>query len=370
MNTLQHYLRTGGSLSNLAENYNIGTRRHTKHDNLVCFSYGLGCTFTQEFQLECRGIVLDEADYWNCVSWPFTKFFNLGETRAAQIDWTQARVEEKNDGTMIQCYQYAGEWHVGTTGTPDAAMPVNDLQVTFRQIYEVAMKRMGCWPLGAHKPGVTLLFELMTPYNKIVVQHEEPKAVFIAARDTKTGVWLSNDLPEFDRYPKVKTFNIHSAEEALAIVEKMNGMEQEGFVAVGPIGERVKIKCPDYVEKHHAATGTTLRALVEIYKKGETGEMIAYFPHLKRAFDDIDETLVKRASEIDELYTSLSHLTDRKEFAQEALDSIDSSVLFAMRDKNISALQFIKTMRTDAIIERFNLKEVWFGKYRDLLQEK
>ena len=48
---------------------------------------------------ECRGIILDEQDDWRVVSYPFDKFFNYNESKAAVLDWSQGvDVYEKLDG--------------------------------------------------------------------------------------------------------------------------------------------------------------------------------------------------------------------------------------------------------------------------------
>lgn len=51
---------------------------------------------------ECRGLILDEDDNWAVVSYPFDKFFNFNESKAAHLDWASGvDVFEKVDGWWV-----------------------------------------------------------------------------------------------------------------------------------------------------------------------------------------------------------------------------------------------------------------------------
>ena len=56
--------------------------------------------FSQPIVQQARGIIvkyLHDCGFWKIVCWPFDKFFNYGESYAASIDWSSARVQEKID---------------------------------------------------------------------------------------------------------------------------------------------------------------------------------------------------------------------------------------------------------------------------------
>ncbi len=50
---------------------------------------------------QCRGIILDEANNWQIVSYPYDKFFNYEESYAPQLDWSTAKIFEKLDGSLM-----------------------------------------------------------------------------------------------------------------------------------------------------------------------------------------------------------------------------------------------------------------------------
>jgi hypothetical protein len=45
---------------------------------------------------------------------------------AAAIDWTNAVVTEKLDGSLVTLYWYQGGWQVASTGTPDGGSKYAD----------------------------------------------------------------------------------------------------------------------------------------------------------------------------------------------------------------------------------------------------
>ena len=101
---LQDYLRNQG-LTSLCNEFNIKVNRHQDFPGLVCLKYS-----QQESPLEkkivqqCRGIILDETKNWQIVSYPYNKFFNYGESQAAAINWDNAVVYDKLDGSLMILY--------------------------------------------------------------------------------------------------------------------------------------------------------------------------------------------------------------------------------------------------------------------------
>lgn len=350
---LQEYLLNGGSLDELTERFLVKHRRHTDYDNLVLFTYGIGCKFDQPFHRECRGIILDQANNWECVSRPYDKFWNIGEPLAAEIDWNTAVVQEKLDGSMIQVYKYNKRFHVGTTGTPDANVPVGDFAYTFENLFYETLQ-VNDLELPDIPEGITLLFELCTEYNKIVVPHQGLQTYFIIARDTRTGNYIDYEVSS--NFKRPRTYSLRNLSEILESLSHFKGIDQEGYVIVDGNYNRVKIKHPEYVTLHHAATGTTFTSLVELALKGEVSEAIAYFPHLTEKLNALQLSIEQQCLGIDAHYKLIKDLPSRKDFAMEAIKTDYSSVLFKMKDRNISAREVLLAERIPNIIDILKLK--------------
>ncbi|MEL6938228.1 MAG: RNA ligase, partial [Cyanobacteria bacterium J06598_1] len=132
---LQTYLRTEG-VEILQTAFGIKTRRHSSLENLVCFKYSQYESPMEELVVQqCRGIILDEANDWAVVSYPYDKFFNYTEPNAAPIDWSSATVQDKLDGSLMTLYFYKGEWQVQSSGTPDASGEVSLCKFSFAELF-------------------------------------------------------------------------------------------------------------------------------------------------------------------------------------------------------------------------------------------
>ena len=141
---VQSYLRNGGTLDGLATELGIKAKRHQTHSNLVLLKYNqIESPMSSPIVQECRGIILDEADDWNVVARAFDKFFNYGEGHAAEINWQTARVQEKVDGSLCLVFFYKREWHVATTGTPDASGDVNASGKSFADYFWDTLNECG-----------------------------------------------------------------------------------------------------------------------------------------------------------------------------------------------------------------------------------
>lgn len=120
----------------VVDRYRLLCKFHQKHPNLCLLKYDQSrSAFQVCFQIpffdisqhrvvqECRGIILDSSQNWEVISWPYLKFFNYGEKYCHTIDWPSARVFEKLDGSLATLYWYKSEWHVSSSGVPDASKP-------------------------------------------------------------------------------------------------------------------------------------------------------------------------------------------------------------------------------------------------------
>lgn len=356
---IQRFLSEGGSFSELLAKYAIKAKRHPRHPNLVLFKYNqIESPFAEEIVRECRGIILDESDSWRIVSRAFNKFFNHGEGRAAELDWSTARVQEKVDGSLCVMYWYGGEWHVATSGTPDAGGDLHMSGELFRDMFWRVFESS-----GLREPTDTercYYFELTSPANRIVVVHREPSLTLLGARnlDTQQEVTASEAAVSLGDVRTVREFPLRSFDEIAASFQTMNPLEQEGYVVVDGAYNRVKVKHPGYVALHHARDGISLKAFVEIARNGETSEVIAAFPEFKPMLDDAKERVSKFTDELETAYDRIKDIEIQKDFALQATKARCSGPLFLVRAKKKPSIkQAVADMRIDNLMELLGYKD-------------
>lgn len=357
---LQKFLRettTPHPLDYLKDEMGITAKRHGLYPNLVLFKYNqISSDFNDPMVRECRGVILDEDDGWLCVSRGFDKFGNFGEGYCPTIDWSTARVQEKLDGSLCVLYHYREEWHVATSGTPDASGDVNGGGITFKDYF------WRTWS-GRELPewsgiGDVFIFELTGPLNRVVVPHQEARLTLLAVRNVTTGREFDRagvmDFAQMLGVPAVMEYPLQSFEDMRATFFTIPGLHNEGYVVVDDSFGRVKVKHPGYVALHHAKGGMGPKAFLEIARGNEVDEVSLVFP-------DFANSIKKARFEIDwfanKIQTAYARILDlkpesQKEFAQQAVLSPYAPALFAIRNgKAPSAEGWVKNLSIDKLME-------------------
>ena len=270
--------------------YNLKTVKScTWHPNWYIFMYNLSqSSLKNEIVRACRGIVLyiDEQEV-KPVSVPYTKFFNYNEEDGKDIydliDWSKAKITLKIDGMLIKtaCIEENGEkrLYFFTNGSFDLNTPFSDSFIFdevetrglkyYGDLLSYALKKVddginiffdkeigsfyitGGWadkiPLNS-----TLLFELVSPRNKIICHYKETKLYLHGYRDPDL---IEHDPRELDfnlKFDFPDSFDASNYEDVVKIISNFNGLEKEGCVVVDyshPETPRAKIKCESYLKE-------------------------------------------------------------------------------------------------------------------------
>ncbi len=220
------------------------------NDYRAIFNYSIDCDFSDPIVQEARGIIIN-LDTLDVVCWPFRKFGNHNESYVDNIDWASARVQEKVDGSIVKLYWFNDEWIWATNGVIDARnADVQGFNKTFYDII-VSAKNYKDIPFEALTHDYTYIFELVSPYNKIVVEYPEIKLYHTGTRNNITG----NEYNLNIGVQKPKEYSISTFEDAIKAAAALNNcashVDAEGFVVVDKNWHRIKIKSPEYLAAHH-----------------------------------------------------------------------------------------------------------------------
>lgn len=268
----------------------------TEKEDLVCFKYSqIDSDFNEPLVRECRGIIL-EKDTWKIVAYAFNKFGNYGESYADEIDWASARVLEKVDGSLIKVYFHNGAWCVGTNSTIDA----NDAELsvppyeTFMELFDVAADVCGL-DYDRLDPHYTYIFELRSPYNKVVVPYKDIRIVHIGTRNNITCEEEEVDIG----IEKPKQYMLSSLDDCIAMAATFD-FTKEGFVIVDKNYHRIKVKSEDYVRVHRLANNgsITLERAIDLIRMNELEEFLVYCPQYKEYINDVRHRYNKFYSDI------------------------------------------------------------------------
>lgn len=335
---LQEYLRQHG-LEKLSETYQIKVTSHRQYPHLVCLKYSqIESPLGEKIVQQCRGIILDSSQDWQIVSYPYDKFFNYGEIHAATINWNNAKVYEKLDGSLTALYFYNGEWRVQSSGTPDAAGEVNGFGFSFAELFWKVWQELG-YKLPA-ETDQCFIFELMTPYNRIVVQQNDNQIVLHGLRNTQT-LLESNPSIWANKYgwKLVKSYPLTSWKEVIEAAQNLDPMDSEGYIICDADFNRVKVKSPQYVAISHLREGFSTRRMIQIVLTNEGEEFLAYFPEWTELYQKVKDKYQFLVQEIEEVYRQHESIEVQKDFALAVKHLSYAGILFSLRARRVAGVK-------------------------------
>ena len=306
----------------------------------VLFKYDqINSDFNIPLVKECRGIILDKDDNWNVIRYAYNKFFNYGEQFADDVNWSTSQVQEKIDGSLmtVTFWKRKRAVLISTNGTINAfETPVMSQggsfldkcpYDTFGALFRAVMnKKCTDWvDIVTKFPDFTFIFELVSPYNKIVVEYDKPDVYLTGVRNNVTFDEINPRTVDkiFENIECPKIYPLNGISECLNAAEALNKntqgvIENEGYVVVDNNWKRVKIKSPLYAMKHYLLDKpVTEKRVLEIIRAGEKDEFLTYCPNFKKEFDYVEEKLLilkRRMLELKEEVNRVNTLPQKEFF--------------------------------------------------------
>ena len=293
----------------------------------VMFKYNqLSSDFNIPMVREARGIIFRKDDFSHPVCWAFNKFGNYGESYVPEINWETAFVSEKIDGSLIKVW-WDGNWKISTNGTIDAfKAELNDIKMpNFGEYFKLALERY--YPARVYRTAFddftidldedkTYMFELVGPYNRVVIPYDEPAIYFLGARNKYTGEEcncseLMAGALEMGKFKLPKQYPFNSLEHCIKIAESFP-WDAEGFVVCDAQFNRVKIKSPAYVMAHFARNNNVInrKHLLGVILTGETEEFLCYAEDYREELEKIQGLMKAFCKVGDQIAKSCQRLYD------------------------------------------------------------
>jgi len=357
---LINYLKQNG-LEKLQQEFKIKATFSQKYPQLVCLKYNqIDSPMKEKVVQQCRGVILDTADDWKIISYPYDKFFNYGEGDGVnfyheKIDWDSARVYEKLDGSLMTLYYYNGEWLVQSSSNPDASGRVNGFDFSFAELFwkvwdELGYRLPDIDPalLTVGSPGSTrfsrrccYMFELITKFNRIVIPSEQNRLVFHGMRYLQDSSENFIDDWDFMGWEIVKQYPLSSWDSVLQSSKEIPAMESEGYVVCDKYFNRIKVKSPAYCALHHLKHSASPLRMLQVVVQNEDSEFLSYFPELLEEFTEIKTQYQKLIDIITQKWLDVKDIPDQKCFALAVKDFPYAGSLFQLKkdpSKSVSSL--------------------------------
>lgn len=324
--------------------------------NYTIFEYNQLCSdFNNEIVRECRGLILDSEYKPICV--PFFKFGNYGESYCPEIDWKTAKVQEKVDGSLVKIYFHDEKWRVATNGMinaytaefrNDARCRVESKFKTFGELFDVAAKNSGLNYEVLDKNN-TYMFELVSPYNRVIVPYEETMIYHLGARNNDTLEELIVDIG----VQKPKQFAINTVEDCIKAASKLP-FDEEGYVVVDANFNRVKIKSPKYVMAAHVRNNgcVTVERMLDIIRRNEVDEFLIYCNDYTEAMNAVKNKISAVIGRMERRRNELSKMNfkNQADFARYIQGDEDKHFLFEWRKHpELTPAEYFWNLRNEQI---------------------
>lgn len=314
----------------IADGY-ISKRKHPTEE-LWIYNYTPKTQFDHKWTPEtqmCRGLIMDQNN--KIVARPFPKFFNFGEYKGVIPFSGGMEATEKVDGSLGILYWVGSEPFIATRGSFESDQALKGSQM----IQDIYADRGGL----VFDPTKTYLFEIIYPENRIVVDYgNREDLILLAIINTADGQEVNyNEMKEWAQEHKlsvVDSIQNPSIEE----LKQLQVPNKEGFVIKFTNGLRLKIKMSDYVRLHAIITESSTLSIWKALKAGQDLNSILtnvpdeFYQWASTTITTLEKSRMLWLRSVAIAYESIKNINDRKEFAKKALESVNSSALFLMRD--------------------------------------
>lgn len=308
---------------------NHGHVKVVERGDLLLFDYTTGAHIANEwtfFEQVSRGLIINRKT-GEIVARPFDKFFYWLEG-GRKVSGHIVSITEKMDGSLGILFRHKGEYHVTTKGSffsPQARWATKFL----RQHLD----------LSDLPDELTLLFEIIYPENRIVVDYGQTEdLILLAARNRFTGEYLPYfpDLFEMGRrygftLPAVYSFN--SVDDIIAETGVIDS-NREGWIAEFSDGQRFKFKIDEYVEIHRYLRMLDFPTIVQKIKFHEVDRLLevvpdAFLEDTKRWVGEIRDIINDLSVQVQAVYSTAdtSSCANLKTWAQDHHPSLEVYLL-------------------------------------------
>jgi hypothetical protein len=249
-----------------------------------------------------RSLIVDEEGSVLSSGWP--KFFNQNEkpdcypSPEIYKDWC---IQEKLDGSLLIADYVNGQFNMRTRGT--ASYVTQENASDFEQLRK---KYPNVVSFLQHNSHISLLFEIVTPNNVIVIRPKEIEFYLIGAIN-KIGmnVISSSDLTEIWRLigcpPVPRVYQIEQLQKISVVAEMVKSWKNaEGVViSYNNNQNRIKLKSDWYCWLHRIKSQLSSESnLIEYYVQNSMPVYEVFYEKIKAEFDfeiaeQLKDTLIK-----------------------------------------------------------------------------
>lgn len=294
------------------------------------------------------------------------KFLNINEgpddLYDVLKDWEVIRIQEKEDGSMIRFIKFNN----GAVLPKTKAAFTNEQCTLAKQVYD-SNDNLQKFIKETLNNNLVAIFELVSPFNKIVCDYKETDLVLLQLREESTGNYLDIYNHELVKKYKLRTTKNEPLVSIEALIQKKEtDTNTEGYIATLKKNNQtrlVKFKTNWYMERFRiiekAVQENVVIALILDEQVDDALSLLdptsEYYQYISEIRSELNKHVSQRIKDITSLAQTFSG--DRRKFAEDNLKNINFpySVRF-LGVKDIDPIEVFKCLKTQLKKDTYRLK--------------
>ena len=331
-----------------------------------------GVNFADPYIAMARGLVLDKDG--NIILRGFSKFFNYLELQAEQKkkqytdEWVNEHDNvlstnkdkkyhaiEKLDGSLVLMGEYKNKAILSSTSTTNQETEL--LSIAYENLVNKNKNLTERILNYCKKTGQTLIFEYISPANRIVVEYENTDYVLIGIVDNYTGTYMSQD----DLDSIAMEFGFTRPKRYIKTLQELTTDQKilknhEGYIVFNEYGNLIKFKTDDWFsgsDQSDLFFGTTITSrkvliILDAYIDDKIDDLYARQNQNKELADsDVIGKVIKSINYIENLIQNVIDNDD---------NWMDGRYVFATYDKKIASCLMRLKMNNTLFSKRSDCK--------------
>ncbi len=246
--------------------------------------------FSNELIRYARGLVFDRKTRRILCIPPEKSIHIVPFSQNIPLDkWLEVNIEEFVDGTMINCFNHDGSWHISTRSFIGANCKWYS-QKRFNEMFDEAKGNINFEKLN---PSICYTFVLMHPENRIVTNYSEAGVCLVQAREISESSFVDHNLNTIQQQLEEQgisvtipfKYTISKPEDINDIIKAMD-YQKQGLVFKYN-GLRSKVRNTEYDKAKHLRGNNknSFFNYIELRQKSMIKDYLQYFPEYKDEFN-------------------------------------------------------------------------------------
>ena len=283
---------------------------------------------------------------------------------------TKVKVVEKLDGSCLVISKYKGEFIIRIRRALASSMLNGDEIELFKKKYAEIFKWEGFErDESARSPEgpYSLIFEWVTPSNKIVLSYTEPDIKLIGCVNHENysyvGQWQLDALARIWKIGRPKYFEYDTIQDMINNVSALKG--EEGVCVYYANDQHIrKIKSLDYLMKHRFKAGLTIETVLDLYLEQQEPAYQAFIEEVTKLYDyecgqmakSFISTVCDAKVKVDQIIAGMLRFVN----SLKTLSRKDAAELIIQSYGNTNRASFVFSLLDGKTLDKKQRKKIYF----------